>query len=113
VMTIGKSRVHPKEIGGKERGFIAARSRPDFDDAVAIVERIARNEQRRDLLFDARDPLLESAHFGARFLRHFRVINGNELARLRELVIQSIESGRQLRDRSQPCVFSSQLGHPL
>jgi hypothetical protein len=37
------------------------------------------------------------------------IVNENELARLRELVLESLKLGRQLHYRSQPPVLASQL----
>jgi hypothetical protein len=53
--------------------------------------------------------LLESALFGARFIRHFGVVNRNELAHLRELVLGLLQSGPYLDNRHQPAVLSAQL----
>jgi hypothetical protein len=45
-----------------------------------------------------------------RFGRHLGVVNENELARLGELVLGLLESGRQLDDRLEASVLPSQLG---
>ena len=39
------SRVHPVEIGGEQGRFVAAGAGTDFDDRVAVIERIARQQQ--------------------------------------------------------------------
>ena len=50
-----EARVHAIEVGREQRRFIAARAGADLDDGVAVVERIARQEQRLELLLDLRD----------------------------------------------------------
>ena len=47
-VALAVARVHAVEVGGEERGLVAAGAGADLDDRVAVVERIARQEQRRD-----------------------------------------------------------------
>ncbi len=107
---LGVARVHAIEIGGEERGFIAAGTGADLDDCGPIVQRIARQKQRRELRLDVRDAFGEPRLFRARFRGHLRVVYGNELARLRELALVLPKLVGQLLDRSQPPVLSPQLG---
>ena len=43
-MTLGKAGVHAKEISGKEGGFIAPCTRPDFEKKIALVVRVDRQQ---------------------------------------------------------------------
>ena len=46
-VSLGIALVHAVEVGREERGFVAAGAGPDLHDGVAVVVRIARDEQRR------------------------------------------------------------------
>ena len=64
--------VHPKEVRGKERGFISTSPRADFQDRVLFLVGILRNEQQADLALH-RDPLFfefQPGLFGAELLVH-------------------------------------------
>src|SRR5690606_3149461 len=41
---IAKALVHAKQIAGKDRGFVAARSGPDFEQGTLVGVRVFRNE---------------------------------------------------------------------
>jgi hypothetical protein len=97
------------EIGSEQRRFVTARACPDLDDAVSFVERVARQQERRDFRLEFRDGDLETPELRARFGGHLGVVNGNELAHLRELVFGPVKSGGHLDDRHQPAVLSPQL----
>ena len=40
---LAEARVHAVEVGGEQRGLVAAGAGADLDDRVAVVERIARH----------------------------------------------------------------------
>ena len=40
---------HPEEFGGKQRRFVAAGAGPDFEDDVAFVVGILRNQQQLEI----------------------------------------------------------------
>ena len=42
---LGVADVHPVELGGEQRGLLAAGAGPDLDDHVAVVVRVARQER--------------------------------------------------------------------
>src|SRR5215510_8879089 len=94
-----KALIHAVEVRGEESGLVAARSGADFYDRVAIVERIAGNEERLEVLLELGDARLEVRLFGACLLGQLGVVNENELANLRELVFEFVESAGQLDDR--------------
>ena len=45
-MPFGVAGVHAVEVGGEERGFLAALAGADLDDDVLLIERVARDELR-------------------------------------------------------------------
>src|SRR5919202_1182472 len=49
VFPLGVERIHPEEVGGKERGLVATGPGPDLDDDVLLVHRILRDQQHPDL----------------------------------------------------------------
>ena len=67
---------------------------PDLDDGVAVFERVARQQCAEQRVLELRDFPLEVRHLGARLGGELGVINGNELARLRELVLRFTQLGR-------------------
>jgi hypothetical protein len=97
------------EIGGEERGLVAAGAGADLDDGVAIVERIAGDEERKQLAFELGGGGLEARLLGARLGGHLGVVNGNELAHVRELVFTLLEFGRQLDDGGEAAVLPAEL----
>jgi hypothetical protein len=86
--TIEEAGVHAVEVCGKQRSLISAGAWADFDDRRTIVERIRRNEKRFQLTLELLDGLLCPRDFGTRLSGELCVVNDNELARLRELVIE-------------------------
>src|SRR4029450_5089904 len=89
---IEEARVHAVEIGRKERGFVAAGARTNFDDRRSIVERIRRNERWFEGVLHLPDGVFDAVDLGARFGRQLGVVNDNEVARLRELVIEFLQT---------------------
>jgi hypothetical protein len=65
------------------------------------------------LRFQAGDRRFEALDLRARFGRQLGVINRNELARLRELVLLLPKTGGQLYERSKPAMLAAQLGQFL
>jgi hypothetical protein len=111
-VSLDVARVHAKEIGGKERRFVAARAGADLEDGVAIVQRIARHEHRLDPFVELRDRAFQSRDLTFRFGRELGVINGNELTDTRELVFRLPQARRQLDERRQATMFTTQFGEP-
>jgi hypothetical protein len=105
--------IHAVKIGCENGGFITACARAYLYDCGTVVQRIMWNEGGLDTLLQLRDRALEPRLFGARFGGHLRVINGNELVHVRELVFVFVEKAGHFNDRGQMAVLSSQRGHPL
>jgi hypothetical protein len=106
-LTLNEAGVHAVQIGREQRRLVAAGAGADLDDGVALVERILRDECRLQLGLERLDGRLEASDFGARFGGQLGVVNGNELARLRELVLLLSKTGSQLDERSQPPMFAA------
>ena len=68
------------------------------------------SERRQQLRLEVGDAPARGARlFGARLGGHLGVVNGNELAHLRELVLGSCELGRHLDHRLKPAVLPAEL----
>ena len=50
-MALGVARVHPEQLAGEERGFLAAGAGANFEQHVLVVVGIARRQQQLELLF--------------------------------------------------------------
>ena len=105
------ARVHAEEFAGEERGLVAAGARADFDDAVAIVERIVREEQRFEFFFQRADGGRQAAEFGLGLGSHFGVVNADELADFRELVIILVKRRSLFDDLHEPLVLAPERRH--
>ncbi len=53
-LALHEALVHPVEVGREQRRLVAAGAGADFDDGVAIVQRVARQQQLVELGFAAR-----------------------------------------------------------
>ncbi len=51
-MLLGEARVHAEDLGGKERGLVAAGAGADFENHVLLVVGILGQQQDLDLVFD-------------------------------------------------------------
>ncbi len=112
-MSDEKTLIHAIEIGREQRRLVATRTGADLDDGVAIVEGIARNEERLELFLQLGDARLEARQFGARLLGHLWVVNENELAYLRELVFVFAEFAGNVDYWRQSSVLSSEFGQSM
>jgi hypothetical protein len=101
------------QVGGEERSLVATGASANLDDRVAVVEWIARNDERLELLLEPGDARLQTRLLGPSLLGELGVVNKNELAHLRELVFTLAELGRQLDDGSEAAVFSAELGQTM
>jgi len=97
--------VHPVEIRGKQRGFVATGAGPDLDDGRPVVQRIVRDEQRPEVALESVQLGLQPRDFGPRLLRQLRVVKRNELTRLRELAFGFLEAGSKRDEILETLVF--------
>src|SRR5262249_17466542 len=95
------------------RRLVAARPGPDLDDAVAVVQRIAWDQEREKRGLELADRLLETLLLGTGLGRHFGVVNGNELTHLRELVVRPMRPRRHFDHRLKSPVFPAKLGEAV
>ena len=108
---LDEARVHAVEIGGEERGLVAAGAGADLDDRVAVVERIAREERGLEPRLELGDA---SARGGSTSRAASAAISGSSTRTSsrasRELVLGLVELGRQLDDRREAAVLPAELG---
>ena len=68
----GVAQVHPEQLGREQRGLVAAGPGPDLEDDVAVVVRVARQEEHLELLEQSRLVGLEAVDLVARHRPHAR-----------------------------------------
>ena len=59
----GIALVHAEQIAGEQRGLVAAGAGADFEDDVALVHRVLRQQRQADLLLELVAPRLAAAAF--------------------------------------------------
>ena len=97
--------VHAEEIAGEQRGFVAAGAGTNFDDNVALIHRVLRQQREADVLPKFFQPLYDLRLFGFRHAPHFRIgravlDHGVEVAELRfsrAIRFDRIDHGPKLR----------------
>ncbi len=104
--------VHAIEVGGEERRFVAAGAGADLDDRRAVVERVVGDEEGAQVEFDLLDRAGEAFDLRFGLGGHLGVVNGNELARLHELVLVFPKLLRQLHHGPEPLVLPTEGGQP-
>ena len=107
-MQRGITLIHAKQVGGEQSGLVAAGPWTNFDDRGPIVERVRGDEERLELALYLGDRQFGPLDFGARFSGHLSVVNDNELARLRELVIEFFQALSQRDDVRESLVLTAE-----
>ena len=83
----GVADVGAEQVGGPESGLVAARAGADFDDHVAFVIGVSREQRESGVGFELLDPLAEFGDLGLREFAHFVVVGFFEdLLRLLQFV---------------------------
>ena len=59
-LLLGEARVHAEDLGGEERGLVAAGAGADFEDDVLLVVRILGQQQHLQFFFDRRQARLRA-----------------------------------------------------
>ncbi len=111
-LPLGVARVHAHEVGGEECGFVAAGAGADLEDGGAVVERIARHKERRQLRFDLGDLRGEAVVLGARFGGHVGVGGGEQLRQLRALALGAREAAGEFGYGGEAPVLPAEFGDP-
>jgi hypothetical protein len=65
--------IHPVEVGGEERGLVAAGAGADLDDGVAVLGFVGREEGELDVAVEDGQTALDLRDLGGGKFRHFRV----------------------------------------
>src|ERR671930_2013394 len=105
-MRVGPAEVHPEQLAGEQRRFLAAGAGADLEDHVPFVVRIARHEEHPELLGQGCLATLQGRHLVARerpkLLVRPRVA---ELAGTLELLSDRQQRAVRLDDRLEPSEF--------
>ena len=84
-LALGKTRVHAKEVAGKQRRLVATGSGANFQKNVALVVGVLGQQQALQLALDLRQTLFGRRHLGLGEFLHFRV--GEHLLRRLQIVV--------------------------
>ena len=79
---LGVAQVHPQELGGEQRGLLAAGAGPDLEDHVAIVVRVARQQQDLEVLDAAASSSASSRAISSRAIARISVVAVARVAQL-------------------------------
>jgi len=102
-----EAQVHAQQIAGEQRRFVAAGARADFDEDVAIVVRILRQQHLLQLDLEPRHPLARAADFFLGEIAHRRI--GEQFLRGRLVAARLAPQRVLLDDRAEFRVFAREL----
>jgi hypothetical protein len=106
-IALGKAQVHAQQIAGEQRGFVATRAGTDFEEDVAVVVRIFRQQHFLQFSAEFFHPLARSANFFFREVAHRRV--RQQFLRGRRVVHRLAPQRVMLDDRPKLGVFTREL----
>ena len=112
-MPLDVARVHAVQIRREQRRLVTTGAGANLDDRVTLIEWVLWNDERLELGLQLGGRLLEAFDLGAGLGGQLGVVNRNELARLRELVLLLPKPASQLYERGESAVFAAQLGQRL
>ena len=72
-LRFGVARVHAEDLGGEQRGFVAAGAGADFEDDVLLVVGILREQQNLQVVFDLADAALQFVELFLRIGQHLGI----------------------------------------
>ena len=104
--------IHAEQVGGEQCGFLAAGAGADFEDRVALVVLVPRQQRQLDLHFQLGQPLAQRLHllFGKRLQLRFSASSLGHFCRRRQFLLGSAQRLDTVDDRLQLAVFLRQLG---
>ena len=107
-MALTVALVHPVEIGREERRLVPAGAGAEFDDGVAVVEGVAREEELVQLLGEREDFGGQPGHVGPGHAGELGIGLASELLGLGSLIFGPGQALRQPNDRREPGVLPAQ-----
>ena len=113
---LGVALEHPRDVGGPERGLVAAHALAHLDDHVLVVGGVALDERELELLLEPRDVgLVVGDHLGELGVVAGRVEVGARLAPLLRQLVRRLELLDAPADlgRLAVVVVDGGIGEPL
>jgi len=107
-VTLREPAVHPQEIGGEERGFVATRAGAQLDDHVALIEGIGRYQELVELRFELLNLGLEPIDVGSGELLEPRVGVAREFPGLGQVTGELLETGGGLANTIEPRMLAAE-----
>ncbi len=105
---LGVARVHAQQLRGEQRRLVATRARPDLDDGVPVVQRVARRQQVGELRLESRHLRHQRVHLLARQRGELRLRATGELAGRRQIGGQLQVPPSRAHDGLEPGVLLPQ-----
>ena len=105
---VEETRVHAVQVRGEQRRLVATGAWSNLYDRRPVVQRIRWDEHRLEVALDVGYCGVDAFDFRARFGGQLGVVNDNELARLRELVIEFLQSLCERYDSRESLVLPSE-----
>ena len=107
------AQIHAVEVAGKQRGFVAAGARANFEDGVAILVRIGRKQRVLHGVLELRDTLFQRRDFRLRHLGHLRVRALGEFEAVAQFGARFFQPVPRREQFLQPGVLAQQILGPL
>ena len=108
-LALGVARVHAEQVAGEDRGFVAAGAGADLEEDVAVVARVLRDEQPRELERLGLEPGVHVLQFLLGERAHLGVGAARQLLRGGALRLEAAEGAEARRDRLEPRVLHGQV----
>ena len=106
-LALGELAVHPEQLAGEERRFVATRPGANFEDDVLLVVRVLRYQQDFQLGDERVAPRIQRFQFLPREVAHVRVARRGELLRARDVAHHDLVLAEALHERLE---FGERLG---
>ena len=104
------ARVHPEEVGGEQARLVTAGAGADLEQDAALVARVPRHEQPREVRLERLQPLAQRAELGPAELAHLGVAVLGELLGLGGVLVQAPPIAEARDYLFDPRAFLRQLG---
>ena len=99
-MALGIAHVHTQQVAGEQRRLVAARAGTNFQEHVALVVGVARQQRRLQFLFERRDSPLRGAALLVGKVAHRRIARhldrGGKIALGDLVLVKSRDDRRQI-----------------
>ena len=107
----GVSQVHAQQVAGEDRGFVATGAGADLEEQIALVARVARQQEQVQLLVELGFAGLEACNLLGRQLAELGVVEHGPCRGQRACV--RIELGQGLGQGPQVCMLAGHFAQTI